>query len=266
VLCAVGSYALNNKVAALAGQTLPQGIIVVGAFLLILSFVGAFSAWKEIRLGLGLYFFFISIITVILFAVGIAVYVKKDQADIYIRQGWMEAGVDTRSSLQAAFFCCGLIQFNHTDDGPMTWPCGGELPDPAPTDPCLDHMLTSFQDNFHTAGSCGIGFSVVMIVSLAITAYLMVGIRESAVNQAIEKNRARNERDLAKNRKKGKVRISTDMAHKLARVTANTPYAPRCRGWYRCFGRPDRCSALRCFLPSRAAVRPSVSAANASDG
>jgi len=25
VLCAVGSYALNNKVAALAGQTLPQG-------------------------------------------------------------------------------------------------------------------------------------------------------------------------------------------------------------------------------------------------
>jgi hypothetical protein len=25
VLCAVGSYALNNKVAALTGQTLPQG-------------------------------------------------------------------------------------------------------------------------------------------------------------------------------------------------------------------------------------------------
>jgi len=50
----VGSYALNNKVAVLAGQTLPQGIIVVGAFLLILSFVGAFSAWKEVRIGLGL--------------------------------------------------------------------------------------------------------------------------------------------------------------------------------------------------------------------
>jgi hypothetical protein len=30
------------------------GIIVVGSFLLFLSFVGAFSAWKEIRIGLGL--------------------------------------------------------------------------------------------------------------------------------------------------------------------------------------------------------------------
>ncbi len=48
--CAV----LCRKVAALTGQTLPQGIIVVGAFLLILAFVGAFSAWKEIRIGLGL--------------------------------------------------------------------------------------------------------------------------------------------------------------------------------------------------------------------
>lgn len=53
VLCAVGSYALNSKVAELVGQTLPQGLIVVGAFLLILSFIGAASAWKEFRIGLG---------------------------------------------------------------------------------------------------------------------------------------------------------------------------------------------------------------------
>jgi len=206
VLCAVGSYALNNKVAELAGQTLPQGIIVVGAFLLVLSFVGAFSAWKEIRLGLGLYFFFISIITVILFAVGIAVYVKRNQAGMYITQGWQAADQDMKGSLQAAFFCCGLLIFNGTNDGPYTWPCGPDMKptETLPTEPCHDLMLQSFQDNFYTAGSCGIGFSVVMIVSLAFTAYLMVGIRDSAVNQAIQKNRERNERDMARNRKKGK--------------------------------------------------------------
>jgi hypothetical protein len=30
------------------------GIIVVGVFILLLSFVGYFSAWKEFRIGLGL--------------------------------------------------------------------------------------------------------------------------------------------------------------------------------------------------------------------
>lgn len=209
VLCAVGSYALNNKVAVLAGQTLPQGIIVVGAFLMLLSLIGAASAWKEFRLGLGLYFFFISIMTVILFAVGIAVYVKRDQADVYIAKAWAASSVDTKDSLQAAFSCCGLVVFNvsgsalDSDDGAYAYPCDKPRPSEF-TNPCQPIMVTSFQDNFHTAGSCGIAFSVVMLVSLALTAWLMVGIRESAVNQAIEKNRARNERDMARNRKKGK--------------------------------------------------------------
>lgn len=147
------------------------------------------------------YFFFISIITIILFAVGIAVYVKRNEASVYIAEGWAVASDDTKSSLQAAFFCCGL---NSLDDvSPKTFPCDDRVASGV-TQPCAPLMLDSFSANFNTAGACGIAFSVIMIVSLAFTAYLMVGIRESAVNQAIEKNRQRNERDMAKNRKKGK--------------------------------------------------------------
>lgn len=153
------------------------------------------------------YFFFIAIITIILFAVGIAVYVKRNQASVYISQAWLEGTPNTRSALQNAFFCCGLTVFkdniNGTLNDPAISPCDGSVT-PPPTQPCQQLMVDSFQSNFQTAGSCGIAFSVIMLVSLAFTAYLMVGIRESAVNQAIEKNRARNERDMAKARKKGK--------------------------------------------------------------
>ena len=156
------------------------------------------------------YFFFVSIITVILFAVGIAVYVKRDQADVYIAKAWAAASVDTKDSLQAAFSCCGLVVFNlsgsaqDSDDGAYAYPCDLPRPDITAANPCQPIMVSSFQTNFNTAGSCGIAFSVVMVLSLALTAWLMRGIRETAVNQAIEKNRARNERDMAKNRKKGK--------------------------------------------------------------
>lgn len=120
---------------------------------------------------------------------------------MYIGEAWNAAGDDEKAALQIAFFCCGYLTFG---DGPARDPCGTPAPDPAPTDFCAPIMLKSFQDNYHTAGSCGIAFACVMIASLAFTAYLMVGIRESAVNAAIEKNRARNERDMDKRRKKGK--------------------------------------------------------------
>lgn len=141
----------------------------------------------------------------ILFAVGIAVYVKRNQADVYITEAWISSGDDTKSSLQAAFMCCGFTMFNASVEdggGIYTWPC--DKPDQGATMACKSIMLDSFQSHYQTAGGCGIAFSCIMVISLAITAYLMVGIRESAVNQAIEKNRARNERDMQKNRRKGK--------------------------------------------------------------
>jgi hypothetical protein len=53
-LIGVGSYALNNQAQLLAGQTLPGGIIAMGVFVLVLSAVGACSAWKESIVGLAI--------------------------------------------------------------------------------------------------------------------------------------------------------------------------------------------------------------------
>jgi hypothetical protein len=52
-LIGLGSYALNSSANSIAGQTLPAGLVAMGVFILLLSAVGAISAWKESVVGLG---------------------------------------------------------------------------------------------------------------------------------------------------------------------------------------------------------------------
>jgi hypothetical protein len=52
-LIGLGSYALNSSANSIAGQTLPAGLVAMGVFILILSAIGAISAWKESVVGLG---------------------------------------------------------------------------------------------------------------------------------------------------------------------------------------------------------------------
>jgi hypothetical protein len=54
VLCAVGAYAMQSKAGSLAGETLPQGIIAVGVFVILLSVLGCVAAFRESRVFLGI--------------------------------------------------------------------------------------------------------------------------------------------------------------------------------------------------------------------
>lgn len=160
VLMAVGSYALNNHVAVLAGQTIPTGLIVLGVFIMLLSILGAGSAWRESRLLLGIYFLFLLLFTIILFAVGIAVYVKKDDSDELLTLAWNDAGRDVRLSLQNVLDCCGLDRWNSEGECPPT------QQNNLTARTCLPLMVNTFNDSFTTAGACGIAFSVIMLVRI----------------------------------------------------------------------------------------------------
>lgn len=181
VLMGVGSYALNNQIGALTGATIPTGLIVLGVFIMLLAMLGAMSAWRENRAFLGIYFFFLLIFTIILFAVGIAVYVKKDDAQSLLNTAWVDSPNDVRASLQAYVECCGLYRFN---DSLAAQPCAV-----AYTEPCMPKMVKIFNDSFKTAGACGIAFSIIMLAGLAFVCYLMSGIRRKKDEQDIAKLR-----------------------------------------------------------------------------
>ena len=113
VLCATGGAALAGYAASIAGTTLPKGLIVVGAFLIVTAIIGAVSAWFEIRLGLGVYFVSMLIWTIILLAIGIAVLAAKSNLQTYIAAGWALADCGTQQTIQNEFNCCG--RYNQGD-------------------------------------------------------------------------------------------------------------------------------------------------------
>jgi hypothetical protein len=187
VLMSVGSYALNNQVGALAGQTIPTGLIVLGVFIMLLALVGGMAAWRESRVFLGCYFVFLLLFTIILFAVGIAVYVKKNDSASLITTAWNGSPPDVRQSLSAYVGCCGLLVFN--DSLPDYYKCPDGFNDRSTTPACLGKMVDIFNSSFTTAGACGIAFSIIMLAGLVFVCYLMSGIRRKQEETNIAKLR-----------------------------------------------------------------------------
>lgn len=269
VLCATGGAALAGYAASIAGTTLPKGLIVVGAFLIITAIIGAISAWFEIRLGLGVYFVSMLIWTIILLAIGIAVLAAKNNLQTYIAAGWALSDCGTQQTIQNEFACCGRYgqgdAYNQGDTGYLSnqdwlWGFGTSSPSPAtplyPTFPsltcngqpetgcpgpwtgvgygatpwpsgatlcnmqqqtqsqqpncttsapgCVYSLQNSLQSSWQAAGGAGIAFAVIMAIGLAFTCFLMRGIQTKGTNAALDRNRAKTQRDLEDRRRRGK--------------------------------------------------------------
>jgi hypothetical protein len=191
-----------------------------------MAIVGAVSAWKEWRVGLGMYFVLLALLAIITISIGIAVYVKKDDANNVIAQGWTRASLDTKITLQNAFNCCGGVQFNTSiiGDPKLIDPSLIDAPQPCPMTSrtgyvfkdgdnvpigtaCVGVMADDFAALYKTAGSCGIAFSVLMLVALAFICYLMSGIRAKGMNAKILKNRERTARERTKKGGKSGLKI-----------------------------------------------------------
>jgi len=171
VLMGVGSYATNHPVASLAGSTLPVGIVVLGVFIMFLSFLGCLSAWKQSRFFLGLYFFFLMLLTFLLLVVGASVVANKSQASTYMIQGWSRLDDGGRNGLQDQFSCCGLKTWNDTYAGSVCPPGGPSQR------ACLPVFNDLFVANFNSAGTAGIVISFLMVLFLGFVCLLMRGIK-----------------------------------------------------------------------------------------
>lgn len=175
VLIGVGTYAYNRPVGELSGTTLPVGIVVLGVFILFLSFIGCLSAWKESRIFLGFYFFFLCLFTFLLLVVGLAVYVKRNEAGYYMSEGWKAADRDIRWGLQWSFSCCGLYEWNDTY---AALPCPADV---ISNVSCLPTLESQFSSSFYTLGSAAIAFAVLMVFSVFFVCCLMRGIKNKSL-------------------------------------------------------------------------------------
>lgn len=190
VLIAVGSYAVTNEIGALSGATLPTGITVLGVFILLLSLLGALAAYKEARIFLIIYFVVLLLLTLILFFVGIAVYVERDNVDSLISQGWQASNPDLKRNLQEIFDCCGCCTDDYqqwTMAGPPVWNCSSTK-----NQGCLPVFKDYLASYYVTAGGCGIAFAVFMFLGMILVCFLMDGIKKKRAEQDLAKLRASN--------------------------------------------------------------------------
>lgn len=120
------------------------------------------------------YFVFLLLFTIILFAVGIAVYVYKDQAEYYISQGWANSPGVVLQGLEALFDCCGLAAAGQNTgfvDPPYN---SSSCPDTYQFRPCLPLMVDVFKSSYQTAGACGIAFAVIMVRDTQKSYYIFI--------------------------------------------------------------------------------------------
>ena len=108
VLCALGAYAVNSQAGALAGASLPNAIIALGVFTILLAFLGCLASIFESRVALSVYFAVLLIICLLSFIVGIGILVEKNQASSLIIQGWTASPQPAQQTLSEAFGCCGF--------------------------------------------------------------------------------------------------------------------------------------------------------------
>jgi len=188
--------AYNSGVGPLTGASIPIGIIVLGVFIMFLSFLGLWGAWRESKSLLGCYWFWLFLLTLLLLAVGIGVYSQKEQAGYYIEQGWLTTTPDVQQTFQQTFGCCGLYQFNDTYTPRSFRGVGYQCPAASYTQygtppnititngqPCLPKMSQAFKDNFSKMGATGVSFAVLMLIYLVIACVLLQSIRKRSATE-----------------------------------------------------------------------------------
>jgi len=186
VLMGVGSVAYTKGVGPLSGQTIPQGIIALGVFIMFLSFAGCFGAWKENKHCLGFYFLFLLLFTIMLFAIGIGVVTKKNEASAYMQSGWISLGYSDRNSFQQTFGCCGLNYYNdqysafNPNPPPTGYPCPTNTTSNRTDRPCLPQLVSSFNSSYNTLGITGIVLAIFMLLFMIVSCRLIRAVRQKA--------------------------------------------------------------------------------------
>ena len=210
VLCALGAYAVNSQAGALAGASLPNAIIALGVFTILLAFLGCASSFFESRLALSIYFGVLLVICLLSFIVGIGILVEKNQASSLIIQGWAATPDTAKQTLSEAFGCCGFSSYcdscrcyvngtatacpdavcvacvNNPAKSLVTtgYSCPAGSSSSAPVT-CLSSLTASFAHYYQQAGGASIAFGVLMAFAMIIVCVLMRGIKTKAYLEGV---------------------------------------------------------------------------------
>jgi hypothetical protein len=99
-----------------------QAIAALGFFVVLISLLGCWGAYYEIKWILIVYAIILFALLFAQLAAGIVVFVRRDQAPMYVEEAWASTPNALRVEVQNLYSCCGLFAFNDSTSGR---PCPG---------------------------------------------------------------------------------------------------------------------------------------------
>lgn len=150
----LGAYVYNTDVmvtVAGSAKALPVLVIIIGALVSFISFLGCCSAKQEIRCLLYVYIVIIVVILVLEFILAVVVLTKSSKAKEVVKDGWTSLSDADRNTWQSKLDCCGFDTFNVT---------AGSVCPPTATKSCV----SSLEDRFQSATTV-LGVALLVIIT-----------------------------------------------------------------------------------------------------
>lgn len=149
-------------------------VIVLGAFLLVISAIGGICALRESICWLWVYSALLSIIGIAIVASCAYALSFAGSEDGLITQAWKQGGESMRDSLQITYHCCGLA---HYADSSAAFPCPPPGPENATVasaynytgEACLSFLVRDFRSAASVFPSVGLAmFALLVLVAVLV--------------------------------------------------------------------------------------------------
>jgi len=196
----------------LAQVSVPAGLIVLGIVLLFIIFLGVYGSFKKSTKFLGAYFILLFILIICEFGVGGGSYAYRAKIPAELDYSWYRITDQDRSALQYSFWCCGWVWIgdfpgsncqNITSNSTLvnmttTGTTGMSMrsimqqqqagsPPVNSTVSCQDIMINYFDSQLYAAGTVGVVFATLQLLSLISSIVVFAFIK-------IEQRRSQDER------------------------------------------------------------------------
>jgi len=180
ILISVGAWAVQSNTLSFAGGAngLAGGIVAMGTFVMLISFLGCCGAFRENRCLLGIYVVVLGLVVLIQFILGVVI--ASTNPEELANEGWRSANNNVKVDLQKQFSCCGLKVYNATDRGV---PCPDLAKFPTSNRACLSAIKADLKKYVTGVAAVGILFAFFEFTGLIAALCLMRGIRVATMEK-----------------------------------------------------------------------------------
>jgi len=188
VVIGIGYHLKASHAGSFLRQNLGLGLIVLGAAVLIISFLGCMGAKCASRSMILLYA--LVMMLVIICQIGIAAFVVTRSNDVnsLVTTRWDDLATAQQQQLEQQFGCCGLNSFN---DSRAALPC------PAGTDTgCVDKLHNDLRHELLAVGGAALAFAIVEVLGVLCACSLAAAIKGAAEAEDDDNERLRQAREV----------------------------------------------------------------------